>query len=379
MTRTPNIVFIMSDQQRYDTMRCYGNDWIQTPHLNALADQSFVFDRAYVTQPVCTPARASIMTGLYPHTAGPVMNRVPLPEGVPTIAEMAPDDYHCGYFGKWHLGDDVVPQHGFHEWVSTEDTHREDYSRREYLLRMTDYHQHLVANGFEPDQQNAGAKIFSYDRRALFPKEHTMGAFLGNRAEDFINRNKDRPFILYVSTYEPHSPYDGPYHDLYDPETLPVGPAFLEEPKGASFLNRARADFYLQFMRDGVDQSADDYMTSYAALREDVSTALGWRTLRAHYLGNVTVADDMVGKITAAIEGAGIAENTVVVFTSEHGDMMGDHGMLEKRSFYDEASRVPLLMRVPWINNVRRDIGGGVSHVDLVPMTCPRCLYHSLC
>lgn len=97
----PNMVFIMTDQQRYDTMSCYSTDWIQTPHLNTLADQSFVFDRACVTQLVCTPARASIMTGLYPHTADPVMNRTPLPTGVPTIAEMVPDDYICGYFGKW--------------------------------------------------------------------------------------------------------------------------------------------------------------------------------------------------------------------------------------------------------------------------------------
>ena len=79
MARHPNLVFIMSDQQRYDTMACYGNDWIDTPNLNALASESFVFERAYVTQPVCTPARASIMTGLYPHSAGPIVNKMHLP------------------------------------------------------------------------------------------------------------------------------------------------------------------------------------------------------------------------------------------------------------------------------------------------------------
>ena len=93
MAKRPNLVFIMSDQQRSDTLACYGNDWIQTPRLNAFASQSFVFQNAYVTQPVCTPARASIMTGLYPHAAGPTMNKIHLPPDIPTIAEMVSSHY----------------------------------------------------------------------------------------------------------------------------------------------------------------------------------------------------------------------------------------------------------------------------------------------
>ena len=116
-----------------------------------------------------------------------------------------------------------------------------------------------------------------------------------------------------------------------------------------------------------MDQTQDDYMMRYAAAREDVTTELGWRTLRAHYLANITLVDRMVGKITSALEDAGIAENTVVIFTSEHGDMMGDHGMLEKRSFFEEASRVPLLMKVPWLSREQTRIQGSVGHIDLVP------------
>ena len=97
----PNLVFIMSDQQRYDTLKCYGNDWINTPRLNELANHSNVVENAYVTQPVCAPARSSIMTGLYPHTAGPTVNKIPLKEDVKTIAEIIEDnDCHCGYSGK---------------------------------------------------------------------------------------------------------------------------------------------------------------------------------------------------------------------------------------------------------------------------------------
>jgi arylsulfatase A-like enzyme len=155
--------------------------------------------------------------------------------------------------------------------------------------------------------------------------------------------------------------------DMYNPATLPVGPAFLEKPETASLVNRVRANYFLQFMLDGVDQTQDDYMMRYAASREDVTTELGWRTLRAHYMANITLVDRMVGKITSALERAGVADNTVVVFTSEHGDMMGDHGMLEKRSFFEEASRVPLLMRVPWLSEEQTVLEGSVGHADLVP------------
>ena len=141
MADRPNLVFIFSDQQRADTMACYGNDWLNVPNLNALADQSFVFENAYVTQPVCTPARASIMTGLYPHAAGPIVNQLVLPRETPVIAEMLPDEYYCGYYGKWHLGDDVIRQHGFDEWVSTEDGHIPEYTQ----TRVPQCVQHILA------------------------------------------------------------------------------------------------------------------------------------------------------------------------------------------------------------------------------------------
>ena len=365
MADRPNIVFVFSDQQRQDTLACYGADWMNVPNLNALADESFVFENAYVAQPVCTPARATIMTGLYPHAAGPIVNQIHLSEGTPVIAEMISDDYIKGYMGKWHLGNDLVAQHGFDVWRSTEDGHR--FAKPEQRFMVSSYNQYLVEQGYEPDRVRNRVGTFSSDMHYDLPEEHQMASYLGDQAAEFIEENKDRPFVLYVSTFEPHSPYHGPYMDMYDPETLPVGPAFLEKPETASLVNRVRANYFLQFMLDGVDQTQDDYMMRYAASREDVTTELGWRTLRAHYMANITQVDRMVGKITSALERAGVADNTVVVFTSEHGDMMGDHGMLEKRSFFEEASRVPLLMRVPWLSQEQTMVEGSVGHADLVP------------
>ena len=357
MARRPNLVFIMSDQQRYDTMACYGNDWIDTPNLNALASESFVFERAYVTQPVCTPARASIMTGLYPHSAGPIVNKMHLPAHFKTVGELVSPDCARGYMGKWHLGNDVLPQHNFDTWISTEDSHRESYSSQEALGRLTDYHQHLVANGFEPDTTKAGMKVFSGEGRARLPEEFQMASFLGDRAAEFIQDNAERPFVLYVNTFEPHSPYFGPLMDHYDPAALPVGPSFLRKPEGAALISRLRADYCMQYLEGG-DHTADEYMRDYAAVEEDVGTEEGWRRLRAHYFANVNLVDRMVGRITSAIDDAGVADDTVVVFTSDHGDMLGDHGMLEKRSMYDESSRVPMLMRVPWLSREQTNLPG---------------------
>ena len=237
-----------------------------------------MFENAYVAQPVCTPARATIMTGLYPHTAGPIVNQIHLDDSVPVISEMMSDDYYKGYMGKWHLGNDLTPQRGFDEWVSTEDGHR--YAKPEQRYMVSSYNKYLQEQGYKPDRLKNGVGVFSSDAHYDVPEEHQMASFLGDSAADFIERNSDNPFVLYVSTFEPHSPYHGPFMDMYDPATLPVGPAFLEYPESASLVNRVRSNYFLQFMRDGVDQTRDDYMMRYAAAREDVSTEEGWRTLR---------------------------------------------------------------------------------------------------
>ena len=181
----------------------------------------------------------------------------------------------------------MVPQHGFAVWVSSEDTHRESYTRREYRNRLSDYHHHLVAGGFQPDQELAGAATFSPDARARLPEEFQMASFLGDRAAAFIEENRERPFVLYVSTFEPHSPYDGPFDGLYRPEDLPVGPAFLRKPEGASLANRVRADYFMQFL-GGEPQAPDDYLATNVAPGHDVATKGGWRRLRAQYFGNIT-------------------------------------------------------------------------------------------
>ena len=363
-TRRPNILFILTDQQRQDSMACYGNDWIETPNLNTIADHGFVFENAYVTQPVCTPSRASIMTGLYPHAVGLHRNNIPLPADTRTIAELIGDDYYCGYFGKWHLGDDMVRQHGFDAWVSVEDFHRPRATKKEYRFLEANYNDHLRKHGVEPPGPHRSYE--NWFATARLTEEQTQAYFLGDTAADFIrshpgSQHGDMPFMLFVSFFEPHPPYTGPLNDLYSPADVQVDPAFLKRPDDSSLLNRLRADYYMAGNLNPL--GIDDY--------HDLTSEEGWRGLRAKYFANVTLVDRQIGKMIQALRETGQWEDTIIVFTSEHGEMAGDHGMLEKRSMYEEAARVPLLMRIPGsapdTQRAARRISGSVSLVDLVP------------
>ena len=350
MANKPNLLFILTDQQRADTLGCYGNKLVQTPNLDALAREGFVFENAYVSQPVCTPSRASIMTGLYPHTHGCITNNIPLGLKNKTIAEMVSSEYLCGYFGKWHLGDEVMPQRGFDSWLSTEDAYRPHFSNKEYLSRLSDYHQFLIKHGFEPDSESYGSMVFDRTTAAKLPEQFTKASFQAQEAARFFQENRDRPFVLYVGFLEPHPPYEGPFNDMYPRDKLATGPHFLKEPPAnASLRHRIMADYY---MHGGMTELA---------------TEADWRELRARYWGNVTLVDRAVSIILGALEANGLAENTIVVYTSEHGDMAGDHGIYAKMMMYEEAIKIPLIMRVPWLEREGRVVKGRISQVDLVP------------
>ena len=337
MSLQPSIVVVITDQQRTDTMACYGNDWIQSPHQNALANRSFVFENTYVTQAVCTPSRGSLISGLYPHSHGCVVNGIPLRKETLSIAEMMPDNYRKGYVGKWHLGDEGNCQHGFDEWCSIADG--------------CGYHQWLLEQGFEPET----AGRFSPQQRAdSMPAEAQIGAYVGNESDRFIRENVDQPWLLVASTFEPHPPYRGPHDGLYDPETIPVGPTFLKHPEGTSLFNRVRSDFYRN-------------TTDARVVATDMTKDENWRKLRAQYFGNVKIVDDAIGQMVAALEETGQMENTIFAFTSDHGEMAGDHRMWEKRAFYEESARVPFLLSVPWLNTEQKRIDGVFGQADLVP------------
>ena len=361
--RKPNILFILTDQQRRDSMRAYGNNWIKTPNLDKLAKKSFVFENAYVTQPVCTPARASIMTGLYPYATGLQRNNIPLSRDIPTIGEMIASEYYNAHMGKWHLGDDMTAQHGFDKWEAVEDFQRVRITRKEYRYQEAPYNQWLRDHGVDPPSMQVSYE--GWVGGAELTEEQTQAGFLGHTASNFISdypkgNHADQPWMLFVNFFEPHPPYTGPLNHLYDPTDIEVGPGFRKRPDSGSLVNRLRSDFYMNGGNNPLGAAGGDH--------HDTSTEEGFRKLRAQYFANVTVVDNQIGKIFNSLEKSGQAENTIIVFTSEHGEMAGDHGMLEKRSLYEEASNVPLLIYVPWLNyDGQQRIDGSVGQVDLVP------------
>jgi len=360
--RKPNILFLWTDQQRFDTLAAYGNLQIRTPNLNALAQQSCVFEKAYVTQPICTASRSSVMTGLWPHQNGCFHNNYPLSEDIPCLPGLLNDDnYRTGHFGKWHLGNEVFAQHGFEEWISIEDRYAKHFAEGRDRTRMSDYNAYLQSQGYKPDDSDGA---FSRNFATKLPLEQGKPAFLARQATDFIQRHRDEPFCLYVSFLEPHPPFNGPLNKTHDPESLPVPPSFhhlldAEDP----LRSRLRA---ADGAREPLVDVAGDFLTlnSERYFHGD-DDAL--QQLLAVYYGLVEQVDRAVGEILQTLDSLGLTEDTILVFTSDHGEMLGSHKMLSKTLMYEEASRVPLLIRYPAGKVNANYLRNPVSHIDVVP------------
>jgi len=344
----PNLLFIWTDEQQPFTMAKYGNDRIITPNLNKLADESIVFLNTYVTQPVCTPSRSSTMTGLYPHANGCYTNNIPLAENVPCFPEIVGDpEYRTAYFGKWHLGDEIYPQCGFEEWAAIEDTYIKYYSGGRDRSDRSSYHHWLLEKGYKPDENGKYGKVFSRKYAASLPLEHSKPAFLEERSIDFLKRNKDNPFILYVNFLEPHMPFTGPLDTLYSPGDVYLPESFghvLDESFPASYRKK-QASIEKQ----------------YGATEKEI------RELIARYWGLVTEVDMSVGAILKELDDLGLSKNTVVVYTSDHGDMMGAHNLVQKGLVFEESAKVPLMIRYPERYPESDVIETRISLIDIVP------------
>lgn len=359
MSDAPNLVFVWTDQQAPRTMAAYGNDLIETPNLDRLADAGTTFERAYCTSPVCSPSRSSVLTGKYPHATGVTGNNVPLGPDDATIAELVGEEYVAGWIGKWHLGDEIFRQRGFDEWVATEDQYHPFYGADRPDDAHSDYHEFLLERGYEPDQvEDDGYEWFSREFVASnVPEEHSKPAFMADRAIDFVERHRDEPFLLHVMFLEPHDPYTSPRDDQYDPADVPLPP---------------------NFDHDGLDDQPFRYRFAREAIRRGVSrrppdrmgtppSEADWREVISNYWGLVSLVDTHAGRIFDALDAEGLTDDTITVFTSDHGDMMGSHRLYTKMTQFEEAIRVPLLIRFPDGTAAGERVERPVSQIDLVP------------
>ena len=337
MTR-PNILFICTDQQRYDSLGCYGNSDIQTPTIDKLADDGVLFEQCYVQNPVCAPSRASLVTGQYVSSHGVWGNGVALPRHHPIFSRaLADSGYSCGMIGKMHLAacfggrtearlDDG---YGFYRWAH-DPTHRSE--ENDYHLWMRENHPDTYERAFA-NGQRVRHEPAAFD---TIPTDMHYSRWASERAIEFLDqeRPEDDPFFLWVNFFDPHHPFVAPqeYLDRYDPDALP-GPVGFEGELAS---------------KPPIQQEASDESYAGHARGYTTHTPREIKEIIAAYYAMVSLIDDETQRILDRLDALGLADDTIVIFTSDHGEMLGDHQLLLKGPMlYDAAVRVPLIMRWP--------------------------------
>jgi len=339
----PNLVLFLPDQQRADTIACYGGVKVHAPNLNKLASESVIFERTYVTHPVCTPSRSSLMTGTWPHTNGCTRNSVPLDRRFRVFPELMEDrKYRAAYIGKWHLGEEGPIGRGFDEWISTDD--------------HGDYTNFLISKSIIPDKQNGR---FSELAISNLPIELSRPKFLEKSACEFIEKHQREPFILVVGFVEPHSPYNGPLNDEHPLDQIELD-ATATLPLSEDIPLRYRLMREWQQAEAALDRERLPSQLFFGVTPEE------YRSIKQRYLGLVTLVDQSIGAILACLERVGLTDNTIIVHTSDHGDSLGAHHLFGKETMFEEATRVPLLVRLPG-QRASKTITHPVSHIDFVP------------
>lgn len=372
-----NVLFFMCDQLRWDHLSCNGHPSLRTPAIDGLAARGVRFDSAYVQSPVCVPSRMSFYTGRYVGSHGTTWNHVPLPVGEQTLGDhLARVGRRASLMGKTHVIPDLdglqrlgiaaeSPEArmrlagGFVEF-DRYDGHAPPGSESGYaeFLREHGYegpdpwNRHVVT-GLDADGATAsGWLLRNAHLPALVREEHSETAYLTDRAIEFIEAQAEQPWVLHLSYIKPHWPLiaPAPYHDMY--RSSDTGRIVRADPKTEN------PHPVLQAYRN----SHEDCL-SYA--REEVV-----RHVRPTYMGLVRQVDDHLRRVLDCLERTGRANDTLVVFTSDHGDHLGDHGLGEKELFYEQAVRVPLIVvdPRPCADATRGSVVDAfVESVDIVP------------
>ncbi len=356
MTDRPNVLVVMADEQSWNTMGCNGNPAARTPNLDRLADESTSFDACYTPYPLCCPSRASLWTGLMPRHHGVLGNWRPIEEhlrsaGVAQTFRRA--GYHTYYNGKWHVPGTTPAQMG---WAATSAIPAvlNGQDRGRYI---PDYRSWAAGRGHRFDPRHI-ENLTDGDLTALRERPYTTSSvplddFLetwqcGTFLDGLHERPSDRPWFAACSFNAPHFPMvvPEPYDRIIDRGQVRLPPSLATGPG-----TRPREVRESHFARDFEHLTQDD-----------------WVEVTSHYLGLCALVDTQFGRIRSYLEEAGEWDRTIVVFTADHGDMMGAHGLMEKGHWlhYEEDLRVPLIVRHPDAGRARNS--SLVSICDIAPM-----------
>jgi arylsulfatase A-like enzyme len=338
----PNLLVFLPDQLRADmVVGEYAGD-VHAPNIRKLVSESVVFERTYITQPICAPSRSSLLSGTWPHQNGCINNQSALSPKVRCLPEMLGDpDYATGYLGKWHLGDEFSPQRGFKEWVSVEEYFKSALGDRP-VSGVSDYTKFLLSKGYKPDLGDG--QYFGRRFVHALPFEESSTKFLEGKACDFLERHQNQPFVLFVAFVEPHAPYEGPFNN--------------EHPLDGVSLDESATDTF-------GDEMPLRYRLRQEFFRLRIGLLAEYRELRRKYYGLITQVDLCIGGILDKVDQLGIDQRTIIVLTSDHGDLIGAHGMVGKRLMFDPSARVPYLVRIPGQSPFR--CSSPISHIDFVP------------
>ena len=337
----PNVLWICTDQQRFDTIGALGNSHVSTPNVDRLVEEGVAFTHAYSQCPICTPSRASFLTGMYPsavHVNGNgnshFTGRWPL-----VTKTLADAGYDCGLIGKLHLASAyrrIEPRadDGYRYWQYS-------HAPRDDWPQGHDYADWVRSKG-------AVLGELTKDRDGV-PAEFHQTTWCAEKTIEFIGQEREGPWLASVNIYDPHPPFNPPkeYRDMFDPAEMPG--ALWQE----SDLEQQRILGVTDFQSvgqhpDDLDIRSPIIPVSPGVAEKDIPGHRDARTLQAAYYAMIKLIDDQVGRMLEALEATGQRERTVVIFTSDHGETLGDHGLIQKGCrFYDGLVRVPLIFSCP--------------------------------
>ncbi len=348
MPERPNVLIVMSDQQRSDTLGFRGETPCRTPHMDRLAREGASLDRAMTPCPLCLPSRAAVFSGLYPHENDMLDNTASALVQCQLLDTFRAAGYEVSYAGKWHLGKDNIGR--FTDRDAGDST--AEYSAWCTARGLVDgwtFNDPRVRTRRTPSMSTPVALPLD------MPPETTNDAYIAEIAiEHLRTRDPNRPFFQVCSFNGPHPPFmiPEPYFSMYDPAKVVEPPNFGPQP-GEPGANR-RSYYRQLFLDHGADFQA-------------------WQKSYAVYWGFTSLIDDQLGRVLAELDGQGVTDDTVILYLSDHGENLGAHGLWHKMVAYEESIRVPMIFRLPGRIRSDKRLDLPVSLVDVAPTLAGLC------
>jgi N-acetylglucosamine-6-sulfatase len=328
--KRPNVVVVFTDDQRWDAMSGAGHPFLKTPNLDRLAREGVRFANAFCTTSLCSPSRASMLSGLYAHAHGVLDNFTDFPADLPSYPRRLKEEgYETAYIGKWHMGEaNDEPRPGFDFWMS-----------------------HKGQGNYFDTTFNINGK------RELLEGYYT--ARVTEKAVEWIRRPHERPFLLVLGHKASHGPFQSEPRHARAFDALP-----MKRPATAGDTGPGKPDWVRQ------------RVTTWHGIDGPIYKACGFEGyedfVRGYY-GTLLSVDQSVGEVTRALEESGLLEDTLVVFTTDNGFLLGEHGAIDKRAMWEESIRVPMIARYPRLFRAGTVVEEQVLHIDLAPSILDLC------